>query len=193
LAIREAFLRSHGIQQSRDGTFASRSATSPLLSNLASQSLDKLLEALADKYQVTYTRYSDDLAFSTGGQFSRDLVASLLVEVEHILVACGHALHRKKTLISPPGARKVVLGLLVNDDRLKLTPEYRSRIANHVRGVEKFGLAAHASHRHFASLWGMVRHISGLLAYAEAVEAEFAAPLKSRLGQALIAQHWPTS
>lgn len=167
--------------------------TSPLLSNLASELLDKVLQRVAEKYDVTFTRYSDDLAFSTGALFTHSSAASLLIEIENVLGAFGHALHRKKTSISPPGARKVVLGLLVNDDRLRLTREYRSRIANHVRGVEKFGLATHAAHRHFASLWGMVRHINGLLAYADAVDPDFAAPLKKRLDQSLKAQSWPST
>src|SRR5579863_7561663 len=92
-----------------------------------------------------YTRYSDDLAFSTSGDFTRRTAERLVCDIERVLLAFGHALHRKKTTISPPGARKIVLGLLVGGDHLKLTSEFRKRVANHVRGIEKFGLAHHAA------------------------------------------------
>jgi RNA-directed DNA polymerase len=167
--------------------------TSPLLSNLVSKPLDTVIEKVAEKYNVTYTRYSDDLAFSTSGDFTHQIATHLLTDVEHVLAAFGHIMHRKKTTISPPGARKIVLGLLVDGRQLKLPREFRERLADHIRGVETFGLAHHAAHRHFASLWGMVRHITGVLTYAGSVDSSFAAPLKARLLETLKAQHWPSS
>lgn len=144
--------------------------TSPMLANLASYRLDVALQALADRYSLTFTRYSDDIAFSTGGHFSHKEAGQLLVEIERIFKTAGHALHRKKISISPPGARKIFLGVLVHGTKPRLSKEYRRKLADHVRGIEIFGLSSHAEHRHFDSLWGMVRHIQGLLSYAEYVE-----------------------
>jgi RNA-directed DNA polymerase len=62
----------------------------------------------------------------------------------------------------------------VHGSKVRLTKEYRDRLQDHVRGIEKFGLGHHAAHRHFASIWGMVRHIQGLLSYAIAVEGPMA-------------------
>lgn len=39
--------------------------TSPIISNLICKNLDYQLGKLADKYDLTYTRYADDLTFST--------------------------------------------------------------------------------------------------------------------------------
>jgi hypothetical protein len=73
-----------------------------------------------------------------------------------------------------------------------VTKDFRARLANHVRGIEKFGLKAHANERHFASLWGMVRHINGLLTYAVAVEgADTFGPLTARFETALSREGWP--
>ncbi|MBP2513833.1 reverse transcriptase family protein [Sphingomonas sp. PvP018] len=166
--------------------------TSPMLANLASFRLDEALEALGGRYGMVYTRYSDDIAFSTGGTFDRKRAGQLIIEVERIFRSFGHALHRKKISVAPPGARKVVLGLLVHGSRLRLTGPYRRRLADHVRGVEQFGLSAHKAHRHFASLWGMVRHIQGLLGYAESVEGKAAhADMRARLDAALARDGWP--
>lgn len=164
--------------------------TSPMLSNLISFVMDQKLQALADKCGLVYTRYSDDIIFSTGEEFSRKRSLALIANIRRIFEAFGLKLHRKKVTIAPPGARKIVLGFLVDGEQLRLLPELRHRISDHVRGVEKFGLAAHATHLHFGSLWGFVRHLEGLLAYAASVEPAFAEPLASRLKAALRDQGW---
>lgn len=166
--------------------------TSPMLANLASLQLDSALQALADRYGLVYTRYSDDIAFSTGGVFSRKRAAILILEVERLFQAFGHVLHRKKISIAPPNARKILLGLLVDGRELRLNRPYRHRLADHVRGIELFGLAAHKEHRNFASLWGMVRHIEGLLHYAESIEGKARyAELRTALQASLKRDGWP--
>jgi len=166
--------------------------TSPMLANLASLRLDTALQALADRYGLVYTRYSDDIAFSTGAAFDRKRAVQLILEVERLFAAFGHALHRKKISVAPPGARKIVLGLLVHGTALRLNSPYRRKLADHVRGVERFGLRGHKEHRHFASLWGMVRHIQGLLSYAESVEGKPAfSALRARFDAALAREGWP--
>lgn len=166
--------------------------TSPMLANLASHRLDGALQALADRYGLVYTRYSDDIAFSTGGNFDRKRAGRLILEVERLFASFGHALHRKKTTVSPPGARKIVLGLLVHGTEVRLNGAYRRRLADHIRGVEHFGLSAHKEHRHFSSLLGMIRHIYGLLSYAEAVEGKAAFhDMRARFDAALVEAGWP--
>jgi RNA-directed DNA polymerase len=163
-----------------------------MLANLASIRLDKALQALADRYDMIYTRYSDDIAFSTSAPFHRKRAGQLIIEVERLFASFGHALHRKKISVSPPGARKIVLGLLVHGAALRINGPYRRKLADHVRGIDIFGLRGHKEHRHFASLWGMVRHIYGLLSYAESVEGKPAfADLRSRFEAALAREGWP--
>ena len=166
--------------------------TSPLLSNLVSIALDEAILKIASKYQVIYTRYSDDLTFSTGADFSHALSKAMLREVEHVLLTFGHAIHKKKTKISPPGSRKIVLGLLVDAEKLKLPRNVRKRISDHVRGIDKFGLKSHAADRHFVSIWGMIRHVRGLLNYAYEVDPQFSIALNARLSKAIVAQGWPS-
>ena len=166
--------------------------TSPMLSNLVSRALDESLQALADRKMLVYTRYSDDVIFSTGAGFSRREAQELIRDVQRLFSAFGFALHRQKITIAPPGARKIALGLLVDGDKLRLSRDFRNRISDHVRGIEKFGLTNHAREFHFASLWGLVRHVAGLLEYARSVDAPFAAPLIERFAVALNVQGWPS-
>ncbi|SRR6266568_438811 len=155
--------------------------------------LDDCLQKVADKQALVYTRYSDDVTFSTSAEFTRKAAWHLVCEVERVFSAFGHQLHRRKVTVAPPGARKVVLGLLVDGNMLKLSREFRDRLSDHIRGIEKFGLARHAREWHFASLWGLTRHVQGLLVYAAAVDTAFAGPLQRRFSATLIAQGWPRS
>ena len=167
--------------------------TSPMLANLASRGMDSALETLARRYGLLYTRYSDDMTFSTGGSFDRQSVGRLITEVERLLFSFGHDLHRKKTKVSPPHARKVVLGLQVDGQELRLLRKYRERMENHVRCIDKHGLQKHRAERNFASTWGMIRHIDGLIGYAEAIEGKDAhAGTRARFADALERQGWPS-
>lgn len=167
--------------------------TSPMLANLVSFEMDRKLTEFGAETGLTYTRYSDDLIFSSARNLSHRTAETYVAVISRIINSFGHDVHRRKTTIAPPGARKVVLGLLVDDTGVRLQRETRDRAADHVRGIEKFGLAAHATERHFASLWGMVRHIHGLLKYMNSVQPEIAGPLLARLEAVLAREKWQGS
>lgn len=166
--------------------------SSPMLANLASRPLDDLLDRIAVRSDLVYTRYSDDVIFSTDADLTQDQVRTLIHDVARSFTAFGHVLHRKKITVAPPGSRKLVLGLLVDGDTIRLSRAYRGRLDSHVRGIEKFGLAEHAASRRFASIWGMLRHVYGLLAHAQSVDATYAVRLKTRLSTALNREGWTT-
>jgi len=174
----------------RIGHLPQGAPTSPMLSNLVSKPMDKVLADVARSAGLIYTRYSDDIVFSTGEDLARHEVRNLINDVTRVFGAFGHVLHRKKITIAPPGARKLVLGLLVDGNAIRLSREYRDRLETHVRGIERFGLAEHAASRNFASIWGMVRHIRGLAAHAMAVDRPYAEALDARLTAALAKQGW---
>ena len=165
--------------------------TSPMLSNLVCLRLDVELAALAAGAGMVVTRYSDDITLSgPAGSFDRAKAMTLVGEVRDTLSKHGFRLHERKISIVPPGGRKVVLGLLVDRAQPRLTPEFRQRAADHVRGIEKFGIAAHAKVRGFDAVTGMVEHIAGVIRFAGHVEPAFADPLRQRLEAALAQQGW---
>ncbi len=89
------------------------SPTSPALANLVAFGLDVRLNALARRFDASYTRYADDLAFSGDDEFDRGLkrfvaLATTIVRDEGFAVA-GH-----KTRIQRAHRRQVLTGLTVN-------------------------------------------------------------------------------
>ena len=165
--------------------------TSPMLSNLVFRALDERLTQLATRHGLIYTRYSDDLTFSgPTSSFSRVRGTAIISEVRELLAARRFRLHERKITIVPPGGRKVVLGLLVDRATPRLSRELRGRLEAHVRGIEKFGIAPHATVRGFASATGMINHIAGLLRFAGYIEPRFADPLRARFAAALNRWRW---
>ncbi len=162
--------------------------TSPMLANLAMVGFDEIAKRIARKYGLEFTRYSDDLAFSTSVRdFTRDRARSFVREIYHLMPYFGLAPNTAKTVIVPPGARKVVLGLLVDTDRPRLSREFRSSLELHVFHLRKHGPASHAEKRGFESILGLRRHIDGLLSHACQIDPEYAATIRI----ALAAVSWP--
>lgn len=162
----------------RVGHLPQGAPTSPKLSNLVMLDADRLLAKIAEAAGCRYSRYADDLIISTKDKgFSRDDAVRLLRNCRAILSRFGFRTNTTKVSISPPGARKLVLGLLVDGDRPRLNQAFRNRIENHLYGARKFGPQAHATARGFSSVLGLRRHIEGLLAYANYIDSSYAAPL----------------
>lgn len=175
-------IRSYSV--SSQGKLPQGSATSGKLANAVAYKLDEILTSLALSEGLVYTRYSDDMVFSSHDDFSRGRVVDLLRKVTGVIHSQGFIVHRNKTRIISPGARKIILGLLVNDD-VRLLPEHRRRIESHLRGCEKFGLGKHVAHRGFESVFSFVNHLDGWIAFALGVERIKATVWRERLRKIL--------
>lgn len=92
--------------------------TSPALANLIAAGLDARCEALAKKAKWIYSRYADDLVFSTS---EKDATPHLLIRtVETIVQDLKFELNPLKTRIMRSPRRQVVNGLLLATD-IRLT------------------------------------------------------------------------
>jgi RNA-directed DNA polymerase len=159
--------------------------TSGALANAVMFEADSKLHNLALDEGLVYTRYSDDLILSTGAEFTRQRAVELIRRVAAILERSGFSLHRTKTRVIPPGARHVVLGLLLAEGRVRLLPEFKRRVEVHIRGVAKFGVAEHARHRRFDSVFAMINHVDGYIAFAHSIDATFASKVRDEWNAAL--------
>jgi hypothetical protein len=165
--------------------------TSGALANAAAFPLDKKLSLIASQHSMAYTRYSDDLTFSATTSFSRGRATGLISQVGNVVRDEKFAIHNKKTRIVPPGARHIVLGLMLGTDRLQLLPGFKRRINVHIRGVDIFGLAQHAAYRDFHSIFSFINHVDGCLAFAYGIEPEYAQDARERWNRALAKSGFP--
>lgn len=156
------------------------SPTSGAIANIIAGRLDQNMQRLATDIGLTYTRYADDIVLSGSGKFSRDHCHDVIREVRQIIRNNGFRMHEKKTQVIPPGARHVVLGVVLTDEGITLGREIKRRIEHHLFGAERFHIQHHAKHQNFTSILGFVHHVRGLLAFAADVDSAYARPLKAR-------------
>lgn len=109
------------------------SPSSPIVSNLIGAILDRRLISLAKENKCTYTRYADDLTFSSRLlKFPRALAypsaskpnswrlgKKLREEIKH----AGFKINKKKTRMQIAGSRQMATGLVVNE-KVNVTQEY---------------------------------------------------------------------
>ncbi len=112
--------------------------TSPMLSNLVMMDLDSRVDEWCRSRGLVYTRYSDDIVVSAHHRgFNRRMSTQVVHFLRMSLERDGFRLNESKVGVSPPGARKVVLGLNVDSRRPRLTKRYRRELEAHLyaRGV----------------------------------------------------------
>jgi len=88
--------------------------TSPVLSNIVCQRLDYLLSAVAKRFGLRYTRYADDMTFSSmHNVYKKD--HGFIQELHRIIDDQRFHMKDSKTRLQKEGYRQEVTGLLVNE------------------------------------------------------------------------------
>jgi retron-type reverse transcriptase len=88
--------------------------TSPILTNIVCQRLDFLLTGVAKRFGLTYSRYADDITFSSmHNVYQKD--SDFINELHRIIAEQGFHIKESKTRLQKEGYRQEVTGLLVNE------------------------------------------------------------------------------
>jgi retron-type reverse transcriptase len=88
--------------------------TSPVLTNVICQRLDFILSGVAKRFGLTYSRYADDITFSSMHNVYQP-ESDFLKELHRIIAEQGFHIKESKTRLQKDGHRKEVTGLLVNE------------------------------------------------------------------------------
>ena len=88
--------------------------SSPIITNLICQDLDIRLLRIAKEYKLDYTRYADDLTFSTNDRHFIEKQDKFLTKVTSAIKRAGFSINEKKTRIQFKDSRQKVTGLVVN-------------------------------------------------------------------------------
>lgn len=97
--------------------------SSPIITNLICQSLDVCLLRVAKKYRLDYTRYADDLTFSTNNKHFVDNQDEFLAEATDVIKRMGFIINEKKTRLRFKDSRQEVTGIVVNK-KLNINHDY---------------------------------------------------------------------
>jgi RNA-directed DNA polymerase len=152
--------------------------TSPAISNLIARRLDSRLSGIAKKLGWTYTRYADDLTFSSAE--SKDRIGYLLARIRHIAGNEGFSVNEKKTRVLKQAARQTVTGVVVN--ALPSTSRRsRRRLRAIIHNARKTGLTPQNRSRR-KDFIGWLR---GTLSFVTMVNSRQGIKLRERLADVL--------
>ena len=119
--------------------------TSPFLSNIACENLDKRFLKLAEKLNATYTRYADDIIISG----EKNIIAYQTI-FKRIIRTEKFFINHRKTRISVLDSEKtrgefpnakwfvpyhVVTGLTVNDEKVTVRPNYLNEVWRELKAL----------------------------------------------------------
>ena len=112
--------------------------TSPCLANIAASDLDRSLIDFARESEIKYTRYVDDLTFSSQIFISEEVKDGIVSKVEN----CDFSINKRKTRFCGQGGRMEVTGLVVNS-HVQPPRHWRNKVRmiffQATRHPEKFG------------------------------------------------------
>jgi len=88
--------------------------TSPIISNIVCKDLDIKLESLARRYNATYSRYADDITFSSMHNIYDSKTCDFIDNIKSIINNEGFKINENKTRLQKSNKRQEVTGLIVN-------------------------------------------------------------------------------
>lgn len=150
--------------------------TSPVLSNMICYRLDTQLLKIAKSARAIYTRYADDITFSTyqppsllfqgslpaAGRFSPDILAPAVISA---FKGNGFTIHPDKTHYADRHSRRIVTGVKINAG-LNVDRRYVRNIRAIMHSIETVGLAdAQKRHDDGGGKGKLEAHLRGKISY----------------------------
>ena len=123
----------------KDGCLPQGSPTSPCISNITAKRLDARLSSMARKYQLTYTRYADDLVFS--GNY---IPHRFINFIEEILLDEGFLTNQKKTKLIIGKGKKIITGISISNDKLTIPRKTKRYLRKEAYFILRNGLQFHS-------------------------------------------------
>jgi RNA-directed DNA polymerase len=109
--------------------------TSPIISNMICLKLDKQLLKIAKEYHISYSRYADDITFSTNRKI---LIEKVIPLIENAIESNGFKLNIKKTKMVLKGNSQKVTGLKINEF-VNVDRKYINHLQSQLFAWNKFG------------------------------------------------------
>lgn len=164
------------------------SPCSPVISNLVAHLLDMRLVKLATETGCTYSRYADDLTFSTNKkEFPADIAAPSDTEdsaphlwlpgeaLQKVIERTGFRINAKKTHQMYRTSRQEVTGLVVNK-KINLRWEYRHTVRAMVHSLVKtgtfqiLGVTHKDEHAVLEKRPGTLNELHGMLGFIDSID-----------------------
>jgi len=161
----------------RGGAIPVGAPSSPTISNQIMHEFDEVIFAECEAARVTFTRYADDMCFSTN---EPNILPAIHQRVAQVLAAIEHPrlkVNSKKTVYTSRRRRRMVTGLILTTDRRVSLGRHKKReIRSLLHKFREGQLDLDSSN-----------YLSGFLSYVNSVEPEFTASVVRKYGAEIVA------
>nr|WP_314265802.1 retron St85 family RNA-directed DNA polymerase [uncultured Moellerella sp.] len=137
--------------------------SSPVISNFCLYEFDRQLSDECLKLDIVYTRYADDLTFSTNIKDRLKLLPAFIQVLLNKLFQNELRLNHSKTIFSSKAHNRHVTGVTINNEGRLSLGRARKRFIKHLINQYKYGLLDEID----------TGYLRGLLAFANHIEPEF--------------------
>ncbi|MHA4989158.1 retron St85 family RNA-directed DNA polymerase [Cetobacterium somerae] len=141
-----------------NGILPQGSVTAPYLSNLVCSELDRRLKEKCDSKGITYTRYADDLTFSSNDLEELKRIKSTVIEE---LKRLDLVLNEKKTRLMVLGDRRIVTGILIEKRNLYVKKELKRKVRSMIHQMIQNGD------------YSKLNQVKGYVSYISSIESNY--------------------
>ena len=159
-----------------NGKLPTGAPTSPHIANACFKEIDKEILSVSSALGIDYTRYVDDLTFSSYCKETLELVEK---KVTTLLEFHGYKINKKKTKYISDNKQQNILGLVVNNYRVRLPKDFKRKIRAmlHSYAVNICNSDAKDT-KHLTWDIKRIKQLKGYLSYIKHVDNMFYAQLK---------------
>jgi len=146
--------------------------SSPIISNTILFDLDERLSLIAGQSSVSYSRYADDLYFSTNKpNVLKPLVEDVKIEISEFIHPKLRINHGKTVFTSRKRQRKITGVTLTSENKLSIGRQRKRAIKSMVFDFQNKSLSKNKQ-----------SYLRGLLAYVQSIEPSFIKALEKKYG-----------
>lgn len=121
-----------------EGFLPQGAPTSPALANIVFDTVDEKLIKYAECNGLVYTRYADDLTFSTND----NSIEKHILKIKEIVEESEYQINESKTHVMKDNYRKIVTGLIVNE-KVKVPKSFKNKLRQEIFYCKKYGISQH--------------------------------------------------
>lgn len=113
------------------------SPASPMITNILCKRMDSRISGYCRNWNVTYTRYADDMSFSYHGELKDFAIGSFLRTIQNIVTQEGFRINNEKTHILRKHNRQYITGIVVNNEQIGVTKKWVKVLRASIHNAQK--------------------------------------------------------
>lgn len=150
-----------------EGKLPQGAPTSPYMANLVLKNMDQELQEFCQKNEITYTRYADDMSFSSNKE-----IFEFLKDICFIIEKYSFKINKKKTCYYQDPYRKIVTGLVVKQNEVCVPKKFKRKFRQEIHYCRTLGVQRHLENTENSERTGFKEYMYGKAYFITMVEPE---------------------